>query len=132
MKGTHGVQASIDRSATVAATAASLALGASAVSNTIELLDAGATLPFIARYRKERTGGLDEVVIASIEDAWEKARALVDLKNRTLKSIAQQGALSGALERAILAAETSQLVRDLALPYKSCLLYTSPSPRDRG
>ncbi len=132
MKGTHGVQASIDRSATVAATAASLALDASAVSNTIELLDAGATLPFIARYRKERTGGLDEVVIASIEDAWEKARALVDLKNRTLKSIAQQGALSGALERAILAAETSQLVRDLALPYKSKRKTRAGIARERG
>ncbi len=88
------------------------------VEKTIELLDTDNTVPFIARYRKEVTGGLDEEVIRAIEDRMRYLRILEDRKQSVLKSIEEQGKLSDDLRERILAATKLQEVEDLYLPYK--------------
>src|SRR5210317_407774 len=71
------------------------------VRTAIELLDDGNTLPFIARYRKEATGGLDETALRAIEDALAKARELAARKATILKTIDQQGLLTPELQKQI-------------------------------
>lgn len=88
------------------------------VSDTIELLDEGATVPFISRYRKEVTGSLDEVQVAAIRDRMQQLRELDKRKEAILKSIEEQGKLTEDLEKKIQAAETMSLLEDLYLPYK--------------
>src|SRR5262245_50117533 len=88
------------------------------VQATLTLLDDGATVPFIARYRKEATGGLDEVAITMIRD---RSAQLIELDRRRetiLKSITEQGKLTDELRAKILAADTLTLLEDLYLPYK--------------
>ena len=106
-------------SAAVAAIASGLGLGLTQVRGAVELLSDGNTIPFVARYRKEQTGGLDEVQIGSVDDALAAAKELIDRKNRVLKSIFEQGALTRDLERAILDARDAHAVDDLYLPYKT-------------
>ena len=67
----------------------------------IRLLDDGNTIPFIARYRKEATNGLDEIALRAIEDALEKARELFSRRNTILKSIEEQGLLTDSLRAQI-------------------------------
>jgi uncharacterized protein len=100
------------------AIASELTLGPLEVRGAIELLREGNTIPFIARYRKEKTGGLDEVQIGAVDDAFARARALIERKTRVLKSIFEQGALDHDLEQAILVARDAREVDDLYLPYK--------------
>lgn len=88
------------------------------VKNTIELLDTDNTVPFIARYRKEVTGSLDEEVIRAIEDRIRYIRNLEERKQTVLKSIEEQGKLTPELEEKIQAATKLQEVEDLYLPYK--------------
>lgn len=88
------------------------------VKNTIELLDNENTVPFIARYRKEATGSLDEDAIRFIEDRIRYLRNLEDRKQTVLKSIDEQGKLTPELEEKINAAMKLQEVEDLYLPYK--------------
>ena len=88
------------------------------VKNTIELLDEENTVPFIARYRKEATGSLDEDAIRAIEDRIRYLRNLEDRKQTVLKSIEEQGKLTPELEEKIKAAMKLQEVEDLYLPYK--------------
>jgi uncharacterized protein len=88
------------------------------VQATIALLDDENTVPFIARYRKEVTGGLDETKIIAIEDRVRYLRALEDRKQTVLKSIEEQGKLTDELRRQIEAAVKLQDVEDLYLPYK--------------
>src|SRR5260370_6277791 len=78
------------------------------VENVVQLLDEGNTVPFITRYRKERTGGLDEEFIRQIQGRVHYLRQLADRKQTILKSIEGQGKLTEELRQAILAAETSQ------------------------
>jgi uncharacterized protein len=85
---------------------------------TIELLDGGATVPFIARYRKEATGSLDEVAITTIRDRLEQLRELDRRRTSILDSIGKQGKLTDELKGQILAAPTMALLEDLYLPYK--------------
>jgi protein Tex len=95
-----------------------LSLSEKQVRNTLMLLDEGATIPFISRYRKEMTGSLDEVLIAEIRD---KAVRLQDLDNRRetiLKTIDEQGKLTDELKRQIMDASTMTELEDLYLPYK--------------
>ena len=99
---------SFDLTTEAAAIASQLGLGAREVRGAIDLLANGSTIPFIARYRKEQTGGLDEVQVGSIDDAITTAKELIDHKNRVLKSVFQQNALGPELERAILAARTGR------------------------
>ncbi len=88
------------------------------ISNTIALLQEKATVPFIARYRKERTGGLDEVQIQAIKDAHQAFEELEKRKAYVLQSIAEQDQLSDMLRDKISSATTLAEVEDLYLPYK--------------
>lgn len=88
------------------------------VQNTVELLDEGATVPFISRYRKELTGSMDEVQIATVRDEITRLRELDKRKETVLKSIKEQGKLTEELEKKITEAETFSRLEDLYLPYK--------------
>ncbi|MBP6813133.1 MAG: helix-hairpin-helix domain-containing protein, partial [Saprospiraceae bacterium] len=88
------------------------------VESVIELLESGATIPFIARYRKEATGELDEVQIADIQDAWKKMLELDKRREVILQSIEEQGKLTPELRRAIEQAATMTELEDLYLPYR--------------
>ncbi|MBC7775452.1 MAG: RNA-binding transcriptional accessory protein [Phycisphaerae bacterium] len=88
------------------------------VEAVIELLESGATIPFIARYRKEATGELDEVQIADIQDAWKKMQELDKRREVILQSIQEQGKLTPELKTAIERAATMTELEDLYLPYR--------------
>lgn len=88
------------------------------IQTVTTLLDEGATVPFLARYRKEVTGGLDEEQIRIIRDAVEHKRALEQRREAILKSIKEQEKLTPELEEAILKADDLKTLEDLYLPYK--------------
>ncbi len=88
------------------------------VEKTIELLESGATVPFIARYRKEATGGLNEVQIAAIRDLLLRLKELDKRREAVLQSIEEQGKLTPELRKAIEAAATMTELEDLYLPYR--------------
>lgn len=102
------------------------------VNDTVELLDDGATVPFISRYRKEVTGSLDEVQVASIRDRIQQLRDLEKRKDAILKSIQEQGKLTPELEKKILSAETMSLLEDLYLPYKPKRRTKATVAREKG
>ena len=112
--------------------AAEIGAGAAQVQAAIALLDEGSTVPFIARYRKEATGGLDEVQIRAIE---ERRTYLVELEERraqVLAEIQKQGKLTPALEAKIRAAATKAEVEDLYLPYKPKRRTRAMIAKERG
>ena len=88
------------------------------VNSTIALLDEGATVPFIARYRKEATGGLDDTQLRLLAEKLVYLRELDERRETILKSIQEQGKLTPELEQAILAADNKTTLEDLYLPYK--------------
>ena len=88
------------------------------VHAAVDLLDGGATVPFIARYRKEVTGGLDDTQLRLLEERLYYLRELEDRRSAILASIEEQGKLSDALKSDILAADTKARLEDLYLPYK--------------
>ncbi len=88
------------------------------VQTAVELLDGGATVPFIARYRKEATGGLDDIELRELEYRLGYLRELTDRREAILKSIEEQGKLTPQLRAAIALAATKQDLEDLYLPYK--------------
>lgn len=88
------------------------------VSTTVALLDEGATIPFISRYRKEMTGSLDEVQITAIRDRIQQLRDLDKRREAVLKSIQEQGKLTPELEALVRGAETMSTLEDIYLPYK--------------
>lgn len=88
------------------------------VNAAIKLLDSGATVPFIARYRKEITGGLDDAQLRELEEALEYGRSLEERKASILESIESQGKLTDELRETILQADTKQRLEDLYLPFK--------------
>jgi uncharacterized protein len=88
------------------------------ISKTIELLDEGATIPFISRYRKEVTGGLDEVQIGDIKQQYEKLKELSKRKETILNSIEEQGKLTPELKTRIENSWDSTELEDIYLPYK--------------
>ena len=88
------------------------------VRAAIELIDGGATVPFIARYRKEITGGLDDTQLRLLEERLGYLRELEDRRSAVIASIAEQGKLSDALHAEILAADNKARLEDLYLPYK--------------
>ena len=95
-----------------------LGLGQRQVEKTIELLEQGATVPFIARYRKEATGSLNEVQITAIRDLLIRLEELDKRREAILSSISEQGKLTPELEQQILSAATMTELEDLYLPYK--------------
>ena len=88
------------------------------VSAAVKLLGEGATVPFIARYRKEVTGGLDDIQLRALDERLSYLRELEDRRATVLKSIDEQGKLSAPLAQSILAASSKQELEDLYLPYK--------------
>src|ERR1700730_13299756 len=98
--------------------AKTLSLPMRALVSVIELLDEGGTVPFIARYRKEATGNLDEVQIRAIEEKLAYFRELADRQATILASIQQQGKLTVELRARIEAALDKSELEDLYLPYK--------------
>lgn len=91
---------------------------ASQVAAAVALLDDGATVPFVARYRKEATGGLDDTQLRHLEERLGYLRELEERRATVLASIEEQGKLTDALRVDLLAAETKQRLEDLYLPYK--------------
>lgn len=102
------------------------------VAATLALLDEGATVPFIARYRKERTGGLDEVQIRAIEERSAYLRALDERRATVLAAIDEQGALTLELRRAIEACTSKAALEDLYAPYKKKRRTRATVARERG
>ncbi|QJW98807.1 Transcription accessory protein (S1 RNA-binding domain) [Frigoriglobus tundricola] len=102
------------------------------VEAVVQLLDDDNTVPFITRYRKERTGGLNEEVIRRIQDRVAHLRALADRKRTVLKSIAFQGKLTDALTQAVLAAEAPKRLEDLYLPFKPKKKSLATEAREKG
>ena len=88
------------------------------VESAVKLLDEGATVPFISRYRKEVTGGLDDTQLRNLEDRLTYLRELEDRRTTVLKSIDEQGKLTEALSTAINGADTKTRLEDLYTPYK--------------
>jgi protein Tex len=102
------------------------------VAATIELFDSGNTLPFIARYRKEATGSLDEDTIRQLLDWVEKLRAVDDRRDTILESIEEQGKLTPELEGQINEAETLTQLEDLYQPYKPKRRTRAGVAREKG
>ena len=88
------------------------------VQAVVELLDEGNTVPFITRYRKDQTGGLDEQQIREIQARLLKLRQLAERKQTILRSIESQGKLNEKLAKQILGATTAKRLEDLYLPFK--------------
>ena len=89
------------------------------VNATIELIDEGSTIPFIARYRKEVTGALDDIQLRTLEERLRYLRELDARRITILKSINEQGKLNESLEKQIQAAGTKGELEDLYLPFKT-------------
>jgi uncharacterized protein len=109
-----------------------LDLRATQVEATIALLDAGNTLPFIARYRKEMTGSLDEEQLRRLSGRLTYLRKLAERKTAVLESITAQGKLTPGLERAIQTADKLQTVEDLYQPFKPKRRTRATIARERG
>ncbi len=109
-----------------------LGLGSGPVARTIALLDEGNTIPFIARYRKEMTGSLDEVQIQAIADRAAALRTLHERKADVRRLIDAQGKLTAELAASIAAAATLQEVEDLYLPYRPKRKTRASIAREKG
>ncbi|WP_441233944.1 Tex family protein [Bradyrhizobium sp. 930_D9_N1_4] len=95
-----------------------LGVRAEQVEATVTLLDGGATVPFIARYRKEATGALDDAQLRTLEERLGYLRELEDRRKAILESVREQGNLDAALEASILAADSKARLEDIYLPFK--------------
>lgn len=112
--------------------AVQLGVDAKQVATTIQLLDEGATVPFISRYRKEMTGSLDEVQIAAVRDRMELLRSLEKRREFILATIEEQGKLTPELRDKITAADTLTQLEDLYLPYKPKRKTRATVAREKG
>lgn len=121
-----------DLDKTIAAIAEDLGVAADRVRAAIELLEAGNTIPFIARYRKEATQGLDEIALRAIEEALGKARELAARKATILKTINEQGQLTDELRRQIETCSDKKVLEDLYLPFKPKRRTRATIARERG
>ena len=112
--------------------AAELSLDARRVDAVLQLLGEGATMPFIARYRKEKTGSLDEVAISSIRDRDKQLAALAERKEAIIASLAERDLLTPDLQAAVDAAATMTALEDLYLPYRPKRRTRAMIARERG
>ena len=103
-----------------------------AVANTIALIDEGCTSPFISRYRKERTGGLDEVQIAAISDKYEKLHEIQKRKETVVKTITDLGKMTPDLNQRIEACWDATVLEDIYLPYKPKRRTRAQVAREQG
>ncbi|MEO6150176.1 MAG: Tex family protein, partial [Mucilaginibacter sp.] len=111
---------------------AELSITEKQVSATAGLLDEGATVPFISRYRKELTGSLDEVEVAAIRDRLQQLRELDKRREAILKSLTEMGRLTPELEAKINAAETMVMLEDIYLPYRPKRKTRATAAREKG
>lgn len=109
-----------------------LYLGERELSAAVELLDGGATIPFIARYRKEATGNMDEVCISRIRDQLHKNRQLEERREAILHSLAKRQLLTADLQARIEAADTLAILEDIYLPYRPKRKTRASVARERG
>jgi len=109
-----------------------LSISEKQVRTTIQLLEEGATVPFISRYRKEMTGSLDEVQITNIRDRSQQLKDLDKRKEAVLKSINDQGKLTPELEKQVMTAETMANLEDIYLPYKPKRKTRASVAREKG
>lgn len=114
------------------AVAAELGLSPAQVERTLELAAGGATVPFLARYRKEATGGLDEVQLRAVLDAASAREELESRREAVLASLAEHGKLTPELERAVKAAGTRTELEDLYLPHRPKRRTRATIARERG
>ncbi len=112
--------------------AAELSVAEKQVSTTVSLLDEGATVPFISRYRKEMTGSLDEVQVAAIRDRIQQLRDLDKRREAILKSLTEMGKLTPELEKQINEAETMVALEDIYLPYRPKRKTRATAAREKG
>ena len=112
--------------------ARTLGIGARQIEQTLGLLDGGATIPFIARYRKEATGGLDEVQIAEVAKQNEKFKELTHRKEYILQTIEEQGKLTDELKERITSCWDATELEDIYLPYKPKRKTRAEMARKRG
>jgi uncharacterized protein len=110
----------------------SLNLPLSGVSNTIQLLDEGCTIPFISRYRKERTGSFDEVQITDISVMYDKLKELIKRKETVVKTIDEQGKLTPELSKKIDECWNTNELEDIYLPYKPKRRTRAQIAREKG
>jgi uncharacterized protein len=109
-----------------------LSLGERVVQSTVELLDSGASLPFIARYRKEATGNLDEVAIGRIRDLLFRLRQLEERREIILHSLAKRNMLTDDLHEKLLAADTLARLEDIYLPFRPKRKTRATAAKERG
>ncbi|MGQ9822897.1 MAG: Tex-like N-terminal domain-containing protein [Thermogutta sp.] len=109
-----------------------LKVSAEQVQAVVELLDAGNTIPFITRYRKDQTGGLDEEKVMAIAERLVKQRQLAERKQTVLRSIESQNKLTPTLAKQILGARTLKRLEDLYLPFKPKKQTLATVARERG
>ena len=102
------------------------------VENTLSLLNGGATIPFISRYRKEATGGLDEVQIGEIKERYDKLTDIAKRKEIILKTIEEQGKLTAELKKRIEACWDATELEDIYLPYKPKRKTRAEAARQKG
>ena len=107
-------------------------MGQGQVAATVSLLDDGATVPFIARYRKENTSSLDEVAITSIRDRLSQIRELRARRTAILESLEKRGLLIDELRQAVLAAQTMAELEDIYLPYRPKRRTRATIAKDKG
>ncbi|MHA8096514.1 Tex family protein [Aquirufa antheringensis] len=112
--------------------ATSLSISENQVRKTIALLDEGATIPFISRYRKEATGSLDEVQVAAIRDLRDQYVELEKRREAILKSLQELDKLTPELEKAVRGAETLAKLEDIYLPYKPKRKTRAMAAREKG
>ena len=103
-----------------------------AVENTLKLLDEGCTIPFISRYRKERTGGLDEVQITAISNRMEQLLEIAKRKDTVVKTITEQGKMTPELQKRIDDCWESTILEDIYLPYKPKRRTRAQVAREQG
>ena len=112
--------------------AAELSATAAQIEAAVSLLDDGATVPFIARYRKEATGGLDDTQLRTLAERLQYLRELEERRAAVLKSIEEQGKLSDDLKAQIEAADNKTALEDLYLPYKPKRRTKAQTARENG
>ena len=112
--------------------ASALHIAVRQVENTLSLLNGGATIPFISRYRKEATGGLDEVQIGEIKERYDKLCDMAKRKETILKTIEEQGKLSADLKKRIEACWDATELEDIYLPYKPKRKTRAEAARQKG
>ena len=109
-----------------------LGLSERSAINTLQLLDEGCTIPFISRYRKERTGNLDEVQITAISDAYDKLKEISKRKDTVVKTITEQGKMTDDLQRRIDACWDANELEDIYMPFKPKRRTKAQVAREQG